>query len=55
MQIKRQKKERRASQPASPERFIENTTHGIPILLIKNIILLKYSITAITRRNHHSA
>ena len=36
--IKRQKKERRASQPASPERFIENATHGIPILLIKNIV-----------------
>ena len=32
------KKERRASQPASPERFIENATHGIPISLIKNII-----------------
>ncbi|RGW39719.1 hypothetical protein DWV76_15330 [Segatella copri] len=44
--IKRQKKERRASQPASPERFIENATHGIPILLIKNIILLKYSINS---------
>ena len=53
--IKRQKKERRASQPASPERFIENATHGIPISLIKNIILLKYSITAITRRNPYSA
>ena len=31
------KKERQASQPISPERLIENGTHGIPISLIKNI------------------
>jgi hypothetical protein len=40
-QIDDKKKERRASQPASPERFIENATHGIPISLIKNICLIK--------------